>query len=819
MELRKLHRLIGLIGLCVFAAALPVAAELVELGYSGKGTALVADPAASQGKAVAVRVGEEKERAAPEWPLGTETLTPGLYRMTVKLRLSLPKDFDSARLLPILKLRTSRDVLVDLPLNWTVFDGRENTYTAITREFSVTRPGKALLTFDWHIAPLPVTQKKRPIQPRNAPKQTKIEFSKERGGEDALVKDFAKSLDDEHSKPIALFDDPAVLLDTVELTRLSNTLVIERVWPQKIHVYPGGEANPITVTVRNYQPQPMSATVRLCVQTGLTEATVPVEAKITVPGDGTAEHQFEWVSGQREFGHAASAELIVDGKTVHSASEYFSVSAPIWKTSLQGSGFITWYGREQQFPEHVASTRRHYMNVEEAFSWQPSSWTDLNPTTPDWWTGQGDAHNSLSGLRTWMELSHRNGIKMITYSWPTASGPAGFEWARKHPHLISHGAIGPGPENFDLDNFRLYDLAHSRPELKYLHEARWDNLWLNFDLLPTIDFGATEIIKSAKKFGWDGIRFDYPPLGGEKDAAEVHEEFADLGVAKLMEKLLPEYYGIKKGTWDGIAMTARNVRYLRHRFATEVGPNFAMSYNGGGGLRIGEKGEVAAWPNPATPKLAALFCEQGGQIMDEATGRHAGSWKWYRQQIPPQVELTRRSGGYHECVVATTAAHFGYQAIFTFAAGSHSYGEFNWGAPSPGQYPRFMTRYGEYCWDHDLEPIAAEAAGLRVNARAELLWQPYTRWRRLPNGTTQTVVHLITPPTNDQVAVGGSPPVWQRGITVHKRGSTPPTVWRLTAEPDVQCEKLDAWPEGDGFIVTIAEHRLWTMLVWEEGAK
>jgi len=50
-----------------------------------------------------------------------------------------------------------------------------------------------------------------------------------------------------------------------------------------------------------------------------------------------------------------------------------------------------------------------------------------------------------------MDLSHRNGIKMITYSWPTASGPAGFEWARRYPHLISHGKVGPGPDAFDLE--------------------------------------------------------------------------------------------------------------------------------------------------------------------------------------------------------------------------------------------------------------------------------------------------------------------------------------------------------------------------------
>jgi len=66
--------------------------------------------------------------------------------------------------------------------------------------------------------------------------------------------------------------------------------------------------------------------------------------------------------------------------------------------------------------EHVADNRRAYINVEEAFSWQPSSWTDLNPTNEAWWAGQNDFHNSLSGLREWMARSHSNGISVYSHS-------------------------------------------------------------------------------------------------------------------------------------------------------------------------------------------------------------------------------------------------------------------------------------------------------------------------------------------------------------------------------------------------------------------
>ena len=41
--------------------------------------------------------------------------------------------------------------------------------------------------------------------------------------------------------------------------------------------------------------------------------------------------------------------------------------------------------------------------------------------------------------------------------------------------------------------------------------------------------------------------------------------------------------------------------------------------------------------------------------------------------------------------------------------------------------------------------------------------------------------------------------------------ATPPTVWRLSAEPDLQCEKLAARRDGDGFTSDNSRtHRLWT---------
>ena len=138
-----------------------------------------------------------------------------------------------------------------------------------------------------------------------------------------------------------------------------------------------------------------------------------------------------------------------------------------------------------------------------------------------------------------------------------------------------------------------------------------------------------------------------------------------------------------------------------------------------------------------------------------------------------------------------------------------------------GRYTPFMTRYGEYFWDNAFQPIDADATGWRIDDQPKLLWKPYLRARRTAHGVTQTAVQLISPPVNDECAPtkNAQSTPWSTGVTVHKRGTTPPTVWRLSAEPDIQCEKLAARPDGDGFTVTIPEHRLWTLLVWEEAGQ
>ena len=791
------------------------AADVLKFDPTRKGLAAVADPAASEMRAVAVGVESESGKVV----LGAlkKPLAPGLYRFSPRIRLHLPADYDASRLKLTFSVVNDANAVAQIPLLWPLFDARPGAYTEFDREVSFT--GTALPSFElsWSVAVLGAGEKPRAVRPMKAPSiddANRLRPPTKAGGDSSLG-DLVNELQADVAVPVASIAYPAVLVDRLAFSAASTTLAVERVWPEKVHVYPG-EANPVEVTVRNYQSKSETALVRFVIGTRLDEPSAPMEAQLTVPPGGTATHRFPWSAGMREFGHEARATILSAGQPVHSASEYFSVGAPIWKTAIQGSGFLAWFGREAQFPEHVANNRRAYINVEEAFSWQPSSWTDLNPTGDDWWTGQGDAHNSRSGLDLWMKLSHGNGIKMITYSWPSASGPAGIEWGRKHPDLVTHVKVGLASEFHDVEDLRFYDLVHTNPAFRGHHYGVWHGFGINRGYLEAIDLGAEEIIRSARTFGWDGVRFDSPPGWSAMDAAEVHADFERLGVGKKMAELLPEFFNVKTGNWDDLAISTRNVRWLRHRFQTEIGEHFAVSYNFG--VAVDASGK------PVGPIDFQRECSRGGgQLMHEAI-RQSQSWEAYRKTALHQAEVARQNGGYDTIFVPDRSPAWlhSFAAIFTFASGSHPYLNYGWGPTMAGAYSQFMTRYGEYCWDLALAPVPAEKSGITVKSDAALLWQDYVRQRQLADGAVQTVVHLVTPPSTDAVVPpgkNGTMVPWQKDIVVRKNGTAKPIVWLLTAEPRTHAEPLAVRADADGFAVTVPEHRYWTVLVWTVGAK
>lgn len=794
--------------LLLLAASL-APAQRVELGLKGKGMALVSDPAASGGTAVAVKIGEVTPGEASRWALTAAPAKPGLYQLDAAVRLLLPPDFDHTRLKLKLSLRGDGKLLAERQVASITLN--PVGYAPVLMNFSLPKAAALELLASWEIAEPPVGQPKKQLRAFKAPVVGNLEAdpaaaTAPEGGE---LADLMTDMASEKAVSLSAIDYPALLLDRADVNLITDSLAIETVLPEKIHVYPG-ESNAITVVIRNYRATPASASLKVTMRTGLSEESVVGEKAVTIPGGSTAEQRFDWVSGSREFGHEVHAEVTAGGKAAHSASEYFTVSAPLWKTAIQGSGFLDWYGREQDFPGHVAASRRGYINVEEAFSWQPSSWTDLNPTNSDWWTGQNNFHNSLSGLQQWMALNHAQGIKMISYIWSTASGPSGFEWGRKHPDLVALADVGLCTEFFDVEDLRLADRLHNDPAFDKYQYSVWHSLMVNMGYLRLIEMGADQLIQSAHRFGWDGVRFDCGLGWSAMGTDDVKAELREMGAEGVMQKLAPDLMSITDKVWSAQAISIRNVRYMKHRLREGNGPHFEIASNYG---PIKEKRKPDA-PDPLV--YFGNYCSGGSQVNQEYF-RGSRSWKTYCEGLLEQVELTRQAGGFHAVQSLDGAAGGAgrtYNNIFTFASGSHPY-IYSEGGGSPGHYARFMTRYGEFLWDPALAPVTPEAAGVAVKAEAGLLWKPYVK-QRVSEGARLTVMQLITPPGADETAPAKPMPMapWMKAVRVSKAGSREPAAWLLTAEPDCLAVKLPVEKEAGGFAVVVPEHRLWSTIVW-----
>jgi len=689
--------------------------------------------------------------------------SPGIYRVSLPLRLDLPPGFSSELLQLKIQFGDTNAVWLAYPVSLSQLDATPGAWTVLTRPVTLLEPARTnSLKVSWSFSK-PVPKGKD-------------------GGESNL------------------------LLGDLVIEPVTTTVAVEKVWPEFVHIYPGG-TNPVAVTVRNFTGKAVEALVRLEMKTGLDESQPVGEQRIQVPAFANATVRFPWVAGMREYGYAAVATVSANGRVVHTNTEYFSVSTPIWKTALQGSGFISWYGREPQLAKHVEDNRRAYINVEEAFSWQPSSWTDLNPTTDDWWSGQGNGHNSMKGLREWMARSHSNGIKMITYSWPAVSGKTGFDWSQRFPDIMCREEMGVAPK-VALDDLNLWEVTHSRRELWPYQSGTWLNNFINLGLLRAIQHHAIEVIRSSRNFGWDGLRFDFPPAWSPIGTEDVEKEFDMLGVRNVMQQIVPEYYGTTNKEWSAEAISTRNVRYFRHKFTTELSEHFALSYNVGG-------------LEPVEDKKLPWFREiskNGGQLMNEAI-RTLGAMTNYMEVALWHSEAIRAVGGY-SCLFkaerSTAPLATVYSAIFTFASGSHPYLNYGWLGALPGEYTKFMTRYGEYCWDLNLAPVTPEKAGITVESKTPLLWERYVRQRQT-NDVLQTVVHLIAKPELDHTkALTQTQVAWTHDVVVKKHCRSEPTVWLLTAEPELTAVRLPTEPRGASYSVTVPSLHFWSLLVWSE---
>ena len=357
MQSALLFRFIGVcgwLGLIAFPANMFAAPAGFKFVYTGEGTQVVAHPAASGKNALAVDVSPKtgQQQLGIKAPAQASALLPaGLYRVTVHARLHHRDSDDLSRLVIGLRSGSGKEFV------WTQFDSNPQRFTPLSWEVSFAAPFEPSLAVSWRQVVFSTTERSRPIRPLETPDAPALKTaSKLTSKQSAEVDDLLGELENtDKVAPLEEVDYPALLIDQLTLEPLSVSQYVALVRPRFIHVYPGQE-NPVSATLVNLEKRPVQAVAELTVVAGLDETIARVEQSVELPAGEQVSIEFPWTSGEREFGYEARVRLLVEGREVHAAWDYFSVSLPIWKTALQASGFLTWHGREEEFPEHVART-------------------------------------------------------------------------------------------------------------------------------------------------------------------------------------------------------------------------------------------------------------------------------------------------------------------------------------------------------------------------------------------------------------------------------------------------------------------------------
>jgi len=329
------RNLFATLACAVFAGATPLWAGAIKLERPAvSGVALVTDAGAPGGPGTAVNL--QEQRGAVTFPFQWPEAAPGLYQLSLPLRLHVPPEFSPAALQMKFEFGCgSNEVWLAEPVAPAKLDGSPDTWTILTRPLDLSEPVHSnRLTISWyHTGKMPAAKVKSA-----APAKPTVPAAAGKGP--VPPPEPAAHVDPNTPQQLAQLDYPVILIGTPVLEPVATMLAVEKVWPEFVHVYPGG-TNPVEVTVRNFTGTAAETTVRLEMKNGLDEVTPVGEQHLPVPAHGTATVKFPWVAGAREFGYGAVATVSVGGRPVHSATEYFSVSTPIWKTAIQGSGFKT----------------------------------------------------------------------------------------------------------------------------------------------------------------------------------------------------------------------------------------------------------------------------------------------------------------------------------------------------------------------------------------------------------------------------------------------------------------------------------------------
>ncbi len=692
-------------------------------------------------------------------PIVAERLRPGLYRANFHLRVSHTVDRYVARMKFTISAHQHAQLLAKREFSLIAFEA-PGKYQNFALPFTVKKKGKVTLQtrFAWHR-----------IRGTKRPYPTATIKLGDAGLEETADDD---GLDVEHDLKSIPWH---VALDQITLSP-PHEVVVEGFTVDKVRYKPGEHVTTIGEIV-NYSARTRTVTVVTEFIRDMNTVREAGRSKMSLSAGSRRPLKVSAKLSEVRWGREARVRILEGETELSRSSEYFTIHDNPWAVAIGAYGLQLARYRAggdsfKNCKPLAQGTKRHYGNMVEFVFWAEDDFGDLTPTDDKYWCGQLRHPGGAEASRQLIKAFHEAGVACSFYArFKVACGKKGYELYRKHPNWFRPG---------------FYDVSHLDRWDRSKELISWPRVGVRGDTSEPYRHHADEIIRSAKDFGWDAIRYDSSMETKELD-----------GVQYPVAKYFPE----------------------TKQIVNKELPKFQWGYNDGLHRRDLDK-------EPELKKLFATLCEGGGMIMDEYNN-HAFQDRWTYEKYARRHRHIRK-------MVHANGGHFTlcpfdldwindqiYQGILPLVARGHHAWDPHKGKVPYANYHQFSTRYAGAIWDP--KAIVLPKAKERIdwgNAKDKLFnWAEYSYLR--PRGTDRSdlVLHLINPPPERACSYDDNRvklPLTQIGGTIKlPAGLKPKAVYAATAEPTLHQKTLKFAQAKGKLSFTVPKLRFWTMVVVE----
>jgi uncharacterized membrane protein len=551
-------------------------------------------------------------------------------------------------------------------------------------------------------------------------------------------------------------------------------------------LYAPGEAGILRLQLRNDDDAPRRGRLVIALRGGLTDRQVVTERDIEIGPRTGQVLEVPFIASGR-FGHEAVTSLQAQGQPDTSASDFFAVSSNFFEV---GIGYNTVHGTQSgKHREIPPGMRRTYSNWIEFLFWAPCDWSTLISPLPKWWSGQASYPEDEANIQELIGLLHKQGIKASAYASCNPAGPFAWDLARRQPQWFFRDSQGGIAGSYDVEGLTFWNdpvwrEANEKNGKKGAPKTSWYSVPVDLRNLEALDWGIDQIAASARHYGWDAVRFDgHYTLRGDDE----------------------------RSAW--------NMRRLKRRVLGEK-PDFRFAFN---------YGRAPEWRDGVTREMRDALAGGGGYVQEgirnwRYTDEQYKSWRHYATNELRIGRLIGSMGGSYHCIwqlgTGHTPAQRLYKLVYGLIAGGHPmYGSHASVTDGCGNWGAFMTRWSALLWDPAIQPVADASKWLTVEPPSRLEWQPLVQQCVAAPDRKFFIVHLVNPPTSDEIATAALPKPIEEATTIRYQPEAGTTLQRaMLVRPDMQPYErpLDIGKAADGAVeVQVASVQYWALVVFE----